>query len=137
MSKTIKLILIIFGVIVLLLVSAMIIVSTTVDPNAFKPKIADLVKKHTGRDLVVSGDFGLKIFPSIELTIGKASLGNVKGFGKNPFFSYVVHYELGSVRECNRSGRALPGRTGSQKRRSDRACGVLLTCEWSGNQKNV
>lgn len=94
MSKTIKFIFVVLGVIVLLLVSGLIIVSITVNPNVFKPKITNLVKKHTGRDLKIDGDLGLSIFPNIELTVGKASLSNIKGFGEKPFLQ-INDAELG------------------------------------------
>ncbi|MFC1665103.1 AsmA family protein, partial [Pseudomonadota bacterium] len=62
-----------------------IVVPIMVDPNDFKPQINKMIKGQTGRNLTIDGDLGLSLFPNVRLTVGKASLSNVQGFGKKPF----------------------------------------------------
>nr|WP_051902298.1 AsmA family protein [Photobacterium sanctipauli] len=81
-----------------------------VDPNQFKPLIAEQVKKNTGRELVISGDIGWRFFPSIGFDIGKTEFRNPAGFAEPnlvqfdsaelsvsvmPLFSQ--HLEIGNV----------------------------------------
>src|SRR5580698_6544775 len=73
--------------IVALLAAVLIIVWLTVDPNNFKPRIASAVKESTGRDLKLTGDIKLSVFPWVALEIGPASLSNPPGFGDEPFLS--------------------------------------------------
>ena len=60
-----------------------------VNPNDYKPKIAAAVKQATGRDLVLSGDLKLSVFPWVALDMGPASLGNPAGFPAQPFVSFT------------------------------------------------
>ncbi len=53
-----------------------------VDPNQFKPLLAEQVKKATGRDLVISGDIGWRFFPSIGFTLGQTEFRNPEGFAE-------------------------------------------------------
>ncbi|MGF1679917.1 AsmA family protein [Photobacterium minamisatsumaniensis] len=53
-----------------------------VDPNQFKPMIAEQVKKNTGRELIISGDIGWRFFPSIGFDIGKTEFRNPEGFAE-------------------------------------------------------
>ncbi|MGF1737117.1 AsmA family protein [Photobacterium satsumensis] len=53
-----------------------------VDPNQFKPMIAEQVKKATGRDLVIEGDISWRFFPSIGFDIGKTEFKNPQGFAE-------------------------------------------------------
>lgn len=53
-----------------------------VDPNQFKPLIAEQVKKATGRELVVSGDISWRFFPSIGFSLGKTEFRNPEGFAE-------------------------------------------------------
>src|SRR5580698_743909 len=66
---------------------ALVVVWLTVDPNNFKPRIASIVKQSTGRELKLSGDIKLSVFPWVALELGPASLGNPPGFGDEPFLS--------------------------------------------------
>jgi AsmA protein len=59
-----------------------------VNPNDFKPRIAAAVKASTGRELVLSGDLKLSVFPWIALELGPGSLGNPPGFAAEPFLSF-------------------------------------------------
>jgi AsmA protein len=73
--------------IVALLAGVLVILWLTVDPNNFKPRIASAVKESTGRDLKLTGDIKLSVFPWVALELGPASLGNPAGFGDEPFLS--------------------------------------------------
>ncbi|OAN18370.1 cell envelope biogenesis protein AsmA [Photobacterium jeanii] len=53
-----------------------------VDPNQFKPLIAEQVKKNTGRELVINGDIGWRFFPSIGFTLGETEFRNPQGFAE-------------------------------------------------------
>lgn len=85
MRKVLKVLGITLGVIVLLVVAAIIIVPLVVDPNDYKPQIAQLVKKATGRDLKLEGDLKLSVFPWLGVSSGAVELGNAPGFEPEPF----------------------------------------------------
>jgi len=85
MRKVLKILGITLGVIVLLVIAAIIIVPLVVDPNDYKPQIAQAVKKATGRDLKIEGDLKLSVFPWLGLSTGVVELGNAPGFGPEPF----------------------------------------------------
>lgn len=58
------------------------------DPNDYRDRIAEEVKRETGRDLVIEGDLELSFFPWFAVNIGKTSLSNAPGFGEEPFLSF-------------------------------------------------
>ncbi|MDJ0751025.1 MAG: AsmA family protein [Woeseiaceae bacterium] len=58
------------------------------DPNDFRERIASSVKESTGRELVIEGDIGLKIFPWLAIDLGRTTLGNAPGFGDEPFAEF-------------------------------------------------
>ncbi len=58
------------------------------DPNDYRDRIAEEVKRETGRDLVIEGDLELSFFPWFAINIGKTSLSNAPGFGDTPFLSF-------------------------------------------------
>lgn len=66
--------------IVLVVVVAIGVLVTLVDPNQFKPLITEQVKKATGRDLVIEGDIGWRFFPSVGFAIGRTEFRNPAGF---------------------------------------------------------
>lgn len=63
------------GLLALLLVAA----SLLIDPNDYKPRIAQLVKEKTQRTLMFSGDLKLTYFPGLGLDLGRASLSEYRG----------------------------------------------------------
>ena len=77
------------GGLIALFVLALLAVWLFVNPNDYKPKIATAVKQATGRDLVLSGDLKLSVFPWVALEMGPASLGNPAGFPAQPFVSFT------------------------------------------------
>ena len=73
---------------VALVAAVLLAVWLLVNPNDFKPRIAAAVKAATGRELVLSGDLKLSVFPWIALELGPGSLGNPPGFSAEPFLSF-------------------------------------------------
>lgn len=72
-------------VLVLLIVAAVIILPMVIDPNDYKDEIVTQVKQQTGRDLKITGDLNLSVFPWLGVEIGGLELSNAKGFGEQPF----------------------------------------------------
>ena len=68
-----------------LIVIGLVLVVVFVDPNDYRDDIEKLVEEKTGRELTLSGDLKLSVFPWIALESGPASLGDAKGFGPEPF----------------------------------------------------
>ena len=67
-----------------LVLVAGIAITLLFDPNAYKNQIATLVKDQTGRDLAITGDIKLSLFPWIGASLGAVELGNAPGFGPEP-----------------------------------------------------
>jgi AsmA protein len=88
MGRPLKIIGIIIGALVALLVVAAITISLLFDPNDYKDQISAGVKDATGRELVIEGDIGLKLFPWLAIDIGRVELGNADGFDDTPFASF-------------------------------------------------
>lgn len=70
---------------VLLVAAAAIILPMIIDPNDYKDEIITQVKQQTGRDLKISGDLNLSVFPWLGVDIGGLELSNAQGFGEQPF----------------------------------------------------
>ena len=70
-----------------LIVIGLVLVVMFVDPNDYRDDIEKLVEEKTGRELTLSGDLKLSVFPWIALESGPASLGDAQGFGPEPFVS--------------------------------------------------
>lgn len=85
--RTIKIVGITVGSLVVLFVVFLLAVALLVNPNAYKQRIELAVKRATGRDLVLQGNLHLSVFPWIALRFGPASLGNPPGFPATPFLT--------------------------------------------------
>jgi uncharacterized protein involved in outer membrane biogenesis len=85
--KTIRIILWIFGLLVFLAVGAVLVITNLVDPNDYKPKIEQIVKAQTGRNLNLVGDMALTFYPWLGINTGLVELSNRKGFGEEPMLS--------------------------------------------------
>jgi AsmA protein len=83
--RWIKRLVTLFVGLVVLLALALVAVVLLVDPNDYKDDIAKMVREETGRELTLEGDLKLSVFPSIAIEVRKASLGNLPGFGAEPF----------------------------------------------------
>jgi AsmA protein len=77
-----------------LIVIGLVLVVVFVDPNDYRDDIQRIVKEKSGRELTLSGDLKLSVFPWIALEAGAASLGDAPGFGPEPFVS-IKHARLG------------------------------------------
>src|SRR5580658_8878258 len=87
--RTVKVLAGLAGGIILLIVVGLLAVWALVNPNDYKGRIAAAVKESTGRELHLSGDIKLSVFPWIALELGPATLGNPEGFGEEPFLSFA------------------------------------------------
>jgi AsmA protein len=87
MTKLIKIILWLIGLLVALVVIAAILVPILVDPNDYKDEITQQVYKQTGRTLNIPGDLNLSFsLPlSVSFEAGQLELSNAEGFGDKPF----------------------------------------------------
>jgi AsmA protein len=85
--RIVKLIAWILGGLVALFVLAAVLVVLFVDPNDYRDRIEQAVENQTGRDLELTGELKLSVFPWISLHTGAASLGDAPGFGPEPFLS--------------------------------------------------
>ncbi len=56
-----------------------------VDWNDFKDTIQNQTKKHTGRDLLITGDLSPSVFPWVGISIGDIELANAEEFGDTAF----------------------------------------------------
>ena len=80
MRKPVKIILSIIAAVVFLIIIAIFTLPFFIDPNNFKAEIAAAVKDKTGRDLTLTGELKLSIFPWLGITTGKMTMGNAAGF---------------------------------------------------------
>ncbi|MDT8383539.1 MAG: AsmA family protein [Gammaproteobacteria bacterium] len=73
------------GIALAVIATAMLGIILFVDPNDFKDDITQAVKDATGRELVLTGDIELSVFPWLGLTLGTARLSNAPGFDAEDF----------------------------------------------------
>ncbi|MCU7916162.1 MAG: AsmA family protein [Candidatus Thiodiazotropha sp. (ex Gloverina cf. vestifex)] len=93
MGKIFKVLGWLFGMLVVLVVAAIILVPMFVDLNDHKERIIAEVQKATGRDLGIAGDIELSVFPRFALELNGLSLSNAAGFeGDN--FAAVKHAQV-------------------------------------------
>lgn len=92
--RALRVIGVVVGCIVVLLIVAVIALWLIVNPNDYKGRIAAAVKSSTGRELSLSGNIHLAIFPSIALELGPASLGNPPGFSSSQPFASLQRVSL-------------------------------------------
>jgi Uncharacterized protein involved in outer membrane biogenesis len=85
--KAFKILLYLMGLVFALIIAAAIVIPLFLDLNDYKDQIAEVVKKNTGRELAINGNIDLSIFPWLGLKIGPTRLGNIEGFGPEPFAS--------------------------------------------------
>ncbi|SEP32384.1 Uncharacterized protein involved in outer membrane biogenesis [Rhodospirillales bacterium URHD0017] len=82
-TTTRKRVLIGAGGVVALLIVVLLALPSLIDLNARKPEITALVKKVTGRELVIAGPISLSILPTPTVTLSGVKFFNVPG-SKNP-----------------------------------------------------
>ena len=86
--QKLKLVGLLTAAILAILFAVLIVVRLTVNPNNYKGKIVALVKESTGRDLKLTGDIKLSVFPWVALELGPATLGNPTGFSNEAFLAF-------------------------------------------------
>jgi AsmA protein len=86
--RTVKILAGLVGGFVALFIAVLLAVWLLVNPNDYKSRITAAVRAATGRELVLSGDIKLSVFPWVALGLGPASLGNPPGFGTEPFLAF-------------------------------------------------
>jgi AsmA protein len=84
MSRTLKLIGIVAGAVIVLFVAVLAAVALLFDPNDYKDEIVAAVNRQTGRQLTLDGDLSLSVFPTLRIAVGSAALSNAQGFGPEP-----------------------------------------------------
>ena len=93
MGKVLKFFGWLLGLLVVLVLALVILVPLFEDPNYYKERIVEEVKKSTGRDLAIQGDIGLSVFPWLGLELNGLNLSNAPGFGDKPF-AVVEHAQV-------------------------------------------
>ncbi|WP_188009333.1 AsmA family protein [Grimontia hollisae] len=72
---------ILLGLLLLVVVAVGAIIAF-INPNDFKPLIANEVKKTTGRELVIDGDISWRFWPSLGLSVEQLAFKNPQGFAE-------------------------------------------------------
>lgn len=83
MPKPLKIVLAVIGVLLVFVIGAVGIAAALFDPNDYRGKITEAVKKQTGRDLAL-GDIKLTVFPWLKVRLSDVSFSNAPGFGDTP-----------------------------------------------------
>ena len=84
-GRALKFVGILFGIVILLVVGAIVYVTTVIDPNDYKDQIAEAVGEATGRQLSLDGDLELNFFPSLRIAIGPGKRQVAFGVGETSF----------------------------------------------------
>lgn len=87
-----KIVLILLGIAVVALLATVTLISL-IDPNQFKPQLAEQVRKSTGRELVMAGEIDWRFWPSLGLSLEKVALRNPAGFAEPD----LVRFEQGEA----------------------------------------
>ncbi|ABM02858.1 outer membrane protein assembly protein AsmA [Psychromonas ingrahamii 37] len=77
-----KLFLKLFAGLVVLLIVAVVLLITTIDPNDYKQQIQTQVKKSINRDLAINGDISWAFYPQLGFSSGEIELRNLDGFNR-------------------------------------------------------
>lgn len=85
MTRVLQIILGLFGLLVVLVLAAVILIPLFVDPNDYREDIARAVEENTGRSFEIEGELSLSVFPWLGLEVGRMRLGNPPGFGDQAF----------------------------------------------------
>ncbi|PCS22528.1 A/G-specific adenine glycosylase [Candidatus Enterovibrio escicola] len=82
--KRLLYILIVFILLVLIAISVFVAV---INPNDFKPLIAEKIKESIGRELVIDGDINWSFWPNLGFSVENLALKNPKGFARSDLIS--------------------------------------------------
>jgi AsmA protein len=84
MKRTFRTLLAVVGVLVALVILAMIALPLLFDPNDYKAQINAAIERQIGREVNISGDIGLSVFPWLGMELGRVEVANAEGFGEEP-----------------------------------------------------
>lgn len=85
MAKPFKIFLMIVGGFIVLVAIAAIVLPLVLNPNNYKDDAAKATRDATGRELEITGDIKLTLFPWLGATVSGVTLANAEGFGPEPF----------------------------------------------------
>lgn len=75
------------GLLVVLLIAAIVILPGLIPSSVYKDKIQTQLSTELGRDVVISGDVKLSVFPMLAAQTGRVDIANPDGFGDSQFAS--------------------------------------------------
>ena len=87
MKRALKWLGICFGVLVIVIIAAIVILPSVIDVQKYKPLLESKGSEITGRPLSVGGDVKLSVFPWLGVSFADVSLGSPKGFAEKEFAS--------------------------------------------------
>lgn len=87
MSKIAKYFLIGLGLIIAIVSLLMVMALVFIDPNAYRQQLVQIVKTQTGRNLEISGEVSLSLFPWLGVQFGEMQLAGPAGFEPTDFAS--------------------------------------------------
>jgi len=87
LSKIVKYSLAGFGLVIAIIVLLGVLASVFIDPSAYRQQLVQIVKSQTGRDLKISGDVSLSLFPWLGVQFGEMQLNAPSGFVPEVFAS--------------------------------------------------
>lgn len=93
MNRAIKWVLIVVGVLIVLILSALLVIPLFVDIQNYKPQIEKRVSEATGLLFTLGGDLRLSLFPWAGLSLSDLHLGNLSGFEEKDFVA-VKSFEV-------------------------------------------
>ena len=85
MRKSIKTLTYALIALIVVIIAGMVLLTTLINPNKYKPMIIESVKKSTDRELILNGDIKWTFFPIFGLQANQISLSNPPEFGKTNF----------------------------------------------------
>ncbi len=77
-----KLFIKLFAGLTALLVLAVVVLLTVIDPNDYKEEIQTQVKNTINRDLLINGDISWTFYPQLGFSSGEIELNNLDGFNR-------------------------------------------------------
>jgi AsmA protein len=85
MRKALKILAWLLGLLLIAVVAIVTAVVLFFDPDDYRDEIAAMVKQQMGRDLTIEGDTAWSLYPWLGLRLNQVTLGNLAGFGPEPF----------------------------------------------------